>query len=48
MTSKASGSECFVFITLPGDVSAVTAGRFELTQNQRGDPIGRFVVPRQP
>jgi serine/threonine-protein kinase HipA len=46
MTSKASGSECFVFITLPGDVSAVTAGRFELTQNQRGDPIGRFVYGR--
>jgi serine/threonine-protein kinase HipA len=47
MTSKAvSASECFVYITLPGATSAITAGRFVLEQNQRGDPLGRFVYGR--
>lgn len=41
--SKASSSECFVYITLPGQVSAVTAGRFVLTKNARGDALGQFV-----
>lgn len=45
MTSK-SESECFVYITLPGDVASVTAGRFELGSNRAGDPIGRFVYGR--
>ena len=45
MTSKASSSECFVYITLPGQVSAVTAGRFVLDKNTRGD-LGRFVYGR--
>lgn len=43
MTSRTSPSECFVYITLPGEVSAVTAGRFVLTGNARGDAVGRFV-----
>lgn len=43
MTSRTSPSECFVYITLPGEVSAVTAGRFVLTRNARGDAVGRFV-----
>ena len=43
MISRLPASECFVFITLPGQVSAVTAGRFVLTRNPRGDPLGRFV-----
>ena len=42
MTSRAS-SGCFVYITLPGEVSAVTAGRFVLTRNARGDALGQFV-----
>ena len=46
MTSKASSSECFVYITLPGQVSAVTAGRFVLDKNTRGDALGRFVYGR--
>lgn len=46
MISKASTSECFVYITLPGATSAVTAGRFVLGQNQKGDPLGRFVYGR--
>jgi serine/threonine-protein kinase HipA len=36
-------SECFVYITLPGHVSAVTAGRFALTETPRGDALGQFV-----
>jgi serine/threonine-protein kinase HipA len=43
VTSKRSSSECFVYITLPGQVSAVTAGRFVLTKNARGDALGQFV-----
>lgn len=39
-------SECFVYITLPGDVSAVTAGKFVLGNNRMGDPLGRFVYGR--
>jgi serine/threonine-protein kinase HipA len=46
MISKPSVSECFVYITLPGATSAVTAGRFVLEKNQRGDPLGRFVYGR--
>src|SRR4029077_17268844 len=46
MTSKASAPECFVYITLPSATSAITAGRFVLEQNQKGDPLGRFVYGR--
>jgi serine/threonine-protein kinase HipA len=46
MISKASGSECFVYITLPGATSATTAGRFVLEKTQQGDPLGRFVYGR--
>ena len=46
MTSKASASECFVYITLPGATSAVTAGRFVLEEDRRGNPLGRFVYGR--
>jgi serine/threonine-protein kinase HipA len=41
MTSNPA--ECFVYITLPGDVSAVTAGKFVLEETRQGDPLGRFV-----
>lgn len=40
-------SECFVYITLPGQVSAVTAGRFELDAGNNGIPVGRFVYGRR-
>ncbi len=43
MNSKASNTECFVYITLPGEISPVTAGRFVLTVDRRGTPLGRFV-----
>jgi serine/threonine-protein kinase HipA len=45
MTSS-SPSQCFVYITLPGAVSAVTAGRFVLEETPKGDPLGRFVYGR--
>jgi serine/threonine-protein kinase HipA len=41
--SKASATECFVYITLPGETSAVTAGKFVLSTNARGDALGQFV-----
>lgn len=46
MNSKRSAQECFVYITLPGQTEAVMAGRFELTADRRGDPLGRFVYDR--
>jgi serine/threonine-protein kinase HipA len=46
MTSRRSASECFVYITLPRQVSAVTAGKFVLTHNPRGSALGRFVYGR--
>jgi serine/threonine-protein kinase HipA len=46
MTSKPSPSECFVYITLPGQVSAITAGRFARRQDASGDALGRFVYGR--
>ncbi|MFQ5982198.1 MAG: type II toxin-antitoxin system HipA family toxin [Woeseiaceae bacterium] len=43
MTSKTETQECFVYITLPGTTEFVTAGKFHLTTDRRGVPIGRFV-----
>lgn len=43
MTSDPSSSECYVYITLPGQTEPVTAGRFTLTPDARGTLIGRFV-----
>lgn len=42
MTSK-TATECFVYMTLPGQIEPVTAGRFELTKNRHGTKLGRFV-----
>ena len=39
-------SECFVYITLPGAVSAITAGKFALSSNRAGAPLGKFVYGR--
>jgi serine/threonine-protein kinase HipA len=41
--SKASATECFVYITLPGETSPVTVGKFVLGKNTRGDALGQFV-----
>lgn len=35
MISKTSATECFIYITLPGETSAVTAGRFVLGQAEK-------------
>jgi len=45
MTSEAA-TECFVYITLPGQTAPVTAGRFALNVDRRGTPEGRFVYGR--
>lgn len=47
MTSEKRVSECFVYLTLPGQVSPITAGRFELVENRTGVPVGRFVYGRK-
>ena len=36
--SSNSARECFVYITLPGKTSAVTAGKFVLDQTDSGTP----------
>src|SRR5215207_278991 len=46
MTSKQALTECYVYITLPGELQAITCGRFELVTDRRGVPIGRFVYGR--
>jgi len=43
MISKTTASECYVYITLPGETEFVTAGKFELTTNRQGNPTGKFV-----
>lgn len=45
MTSE-TPSECFVYITLPGETEAVTAGRFALAADRRDNMEGRFVYGR--
>lgn len=46
MTSDPAKGECFVYITLPGEAKPVTAGRYVLTVDRRGELIGRFVYGR--
>ncbi len=43
MTSKPSPTECYVYITLPGETAPVTAGRFALDVDRVGNAVGRFV-----
>jgi serine/threonine-protein kinase HipA len=40
-------SEVFVYLTLPGETSPVTAGRFELASSAQGVSVGRFVYGRR-
>ncbi|MBQ8672260.1 MAG: hypothetical protein IJ525_07055 [Alphaproteobacteria bacterium] len=35
--------ECYVYIMLPNQYEQVTAGKFVLETNTRGENIGRFV-----
>ena len=47
MTSRPRGAtECFVYMTLPGETEPVTAGRFELSASRQGVVTGRFVYGR--
>jgi len=46
MISRTTTSECFVYITLPGETEFVTAGKFELTTNRQGNPTGKFIYGR--
>ena len=39
-------SDCYVYITLPGTIEPVTAGRFEIRIDRAGTPVGRFVYGR--
>jgi serine/threonine-protein kinase HipA len=36
-------NECYVYIMLPGEIEFVTAGKFQLTTDRKGVPLGRFV-----
>jgi serine/threonine-protein kinase HipA len=47
MTSRPIGTTgCFVYVTLPGETVAVTAGRVVVEASRRGVPTGRFVYGR--
>ena len=40
-------SEVFVYLTLPGQTSCVTAGRFALDSDRQGNSVGRFIYGRR-
>ena len=46
MTSKPQTRRCYVYMTLPGQTKAVTAGRYEHEMTPAGVAIGRFVYGR--
>ena len=46
MNSRPSENECFVYIMLPGQTEFVTAGKFALAKDRRGNPNGKFVYGR--
>src|SRR3990167_5798345 len=43
MTSDRGATECYVYITSPGETNPITAGRFSLKSDRRGIQTGRFV-----
>ena len=47
MTFKISPSECYVYITLPGQTNPVTAGRFSISVNRQGISTGQFFYGKQ-
>ena len=46
MTSSPGATQCFVYITLPGETEFVTAGKFVLEPDRSGISVGRFVYGR--
>ncbi|OGQ13336.1 MAG: phosphatidylinositol kinase [Deltaproteobacteria bacterium RBG_16_71_12] len=50
MTSERSHERadgCFVYLTLPRATAPITAGRYQLSVDRRGTPIGRFVYGKR-
>lgn len=47
MISKPDEQACYVYITLPGQTTAVTAGRFILTIDKQGLPLGKFIYGKR-
>ena len=47
MTSKSQAQACYVYITLPGLVEPVTAGRLVISTDRYQHPLGRFVYGKQ-
>ena len=47
MISRPPEQECYVYITLPGQVDPITAGRFSLTVDRHGTSLGRFVYGKK-
>ena len=47
MISRTSEQMCYVYITLPGQTEPTTAGRFILTVDRYGHPLGRFVYGKK-
>ena len=43
MISEFNQTECFVYITLPGETMPVTAGKFVIQPDMSGLPLGLFV-----
>jgi serine/threonine-protein kinase HipA len=46
MISRRTPTECFVTMTLPGQIAPVTAARFELAKDRRDIAVGRLVYGR--
>src|SRR2546429_3353849 len=46
-TTLFRSSEVFVYLTLPGQTSSVTAGRFALDTDRQGHSVGRFIYGRR-
>ncbi len=46
MTSNNNATECYVYVTLPGETDFVTAAKFQLTIDRRGISIGRLIYGR--
>jgi serine/threonine-protein kinase HipA len=42
-----SNRECYVYITLPEETEFITAGRFRVSQNRNGHPLGEFVYGKR-
>ncbi len=47
MISRTTSNECYVYITLPGETSPVTAARFQLTKDRNGNALGRLAYGRR-